>query len=347
MTAAPQAVFHTGSANGDYRRLSLVALIARIAQASDPAALNEFHNQRTPFTWRNGQPLRFIEYVGKLRELRLARQWCGHDPLVIEQAHDLTVGRFTNLPRALALSGQSPSVVKQDGPDCRCYYMAYLRHIRKKLKVQPAMDELQREHLAAHCLQVLVMRHFYFSCMECRRRLPSPVTRYLWSASSAAMCLCMPAEMSGRRRRAWLEANVPEIDARRPGERQRVQQIIDRLLIRRQVLPLSLNAQPVDATGSNPAAVIGQDSDCVDLAAAVAQEKAANILLQRPAIQSLGRQRLKALIRRIFEDLAAGSYQDGQVAQSFGLSRASFSRFAGSQWARQPRSGDAPQIPDL
>ena len=68
------------------------------------------------------------------------------------------------------------------------------------------------------------------------------------------------------------------------------------------------------------------------LAEVVADEKADNILRQRPAIQALGRAALKRLVRRILDDLADGQYEERPIAESFGISTPTLSRFAGHRW---------------
>jgi hypothetical protein len=51
---------------------------------------------------------------------------------------------------------------------------------------------------------------------------------------------------------------------------------------------------------------------------------------------------LKRLILRIFKDLSGGKYEDKKVARRFGLSKATFSRFAGSRWLTTQSA-----VPDL
>ena len=49
----------------------------------------------------------------------------------------------------------------------------------------------------------------------------------------------------------------------------------------------------------------------------VAEEKASLIHKQRPRIRALGPDRLKALIRRIFQAIAAGEYEEKKLAAEF------------------------------
>jgi len=69
------------------------------------------------------------------------------------------------------------------------------------------------------------------------------------------------------------------------------------------------------------------------LAKAVADEKAENIDFQRPAIQNLGVDKLRGLIHRIFESIAEGNLSAQTLAKRFGLSDATFSRFASTRWS--------------
>jgi AraC-like DNA-binding protein len=80
----------------------------------------------------------------------------------------------------------------------------------------------------------------------------------------------------------------------------------------------------------------------ISLAIVVADEKARNIHEQRRSIRNLGEEKLKHLILRIFEDIKYDDYQDKEIATDFGLSKATFSRFAGSDWAKTKST-----IPDL
>ena len=81
----------------------------------------------------------------------------------------------------------------------------------------------------------------------------------------------------------------------------------------------------------------------VSLRECVAREKSEHFEDLRPAIRVLGSKGVYSLVLRIFADINEGAYSLSEVAQNFGLSKASLSRFAGPAW-----SGDARQeIPDL
>jgi hypothetical protein len=92
---------------------------------------------------------------------------------------------------------------------------------------------------------------------------------------------------------------------------------------------------------------IEQEITVKGLADVVAREKADNIELQRDAIQKLGKQKLRQLICEIFDCLAWGKYEAARIADSFQINRATFSRFAGSNWLTQSGKSQDYPIPDL
>jgi len=291
------------------RRLALHELIRRIVECSDRDALVEFHDYRTIFSYLDKSRLLFAEYVDCLRQ---AVEWQADSSLAL-QAYDLTTDKFLRLP--------NPG---EPGIDCRKYFQAALTIFSS----HPATDEIQAELGLAEIFQRLVYRHFELSLKECQRN--AEMTRYAWKRPGGSLLLLLPRSLSGAERRKWLSEHVPDVNPSRPGERDRVQMIIhqhfddcrmpleDALLT---VLPASDYPDFFDTS----LAVAG-------LAATVAEEKSARLLEQRPAIQKLGAANLKAMILRIFEDIADGDYQEGLIARQYGLSKAAFSRFAGGQW---------------
>jgi hypothetical protein len=145
-----------------------------------------------------------------------------------------------------------------------------------------------------------------------------------------------------------LEEHVDEPDPTRLGERARVQSIVNARLMLPKLVSLD---HASDYLGKTTIASPDLPWPTVHgistwgLAEAVAKEKAENIHLQRPAIQKLGRKGLRSLIHRIFEDLSNGAYDAGAVADAFGLSPATLSRFAGCRWST--RANSTMGVPDL
>ena len=82
-----------------YRRLSLLELIRRIVERRDRRALREFHDFRTVFRHSDTGSLRLAEYLQQLREDAQEHAWAHDDPSVLDAAYDLTLDKFSHLPR--------------------------------------------------------------------------------------------------------------------------------------------------------------------------------------------------------------------------------------------------------
>ena len=323
--------------------LSLVDLVERITGENDLLALQEFHQRRTVFRYRGGRPLLFAQFVDALRQSLLARQLAGWHDDVHERAYDLTIDKFTNLPPAHA----EGSALRWPGPDCRCYFRMCLGRMTRLLQANSDLNPLERERQAARILQRHVVRHYYLSCLEAKRGANPAVSRYAWKVNGGVIDLRLPASMPGAQRRKWLETHVDNPDPARPGERQRVQAIADDHL----PMPRLLRLDEADDAPARSRHTVDharlwsfeRDITVDGLAKVVAWEKAQNLHQQRPAIRSLGRTKLMQLIVQILGDLGDGNYEEKRLAQLFGLSLSTFSRFAGSRWRK--RSDRA--IPDL
>ena len=200
---------------------------------------------------------------------------------------------------------------------------------------------VQREIAAARILQRLTLTHFRLSCLEARRTRNPARTRYAWRLSGGVIYVWLPAALSGPRRRMWLEENIGEVDPGAPGERRRVQAVIDELLGPRVHVPIH-DRQAFDRRQPEEV-LIQQEVGAAGLARAVAREKADRIDQQRPAIRALGEARVERLVLAAFDALGDDTYQENRIAGAFGLSPATLSRFAGSRW--KGRSGG--DIPDL
>ena len=83
------------------------------------------------------------------------------------------------------------------------------------------------------------------------------------------------------------------------------------------------------------------------LADTVAQEKIENIDELRPGIKKLGKRTIERLVLQIFSRISAGEYEAVRLAEQYGISKATFSRFAGSRWVEKIGDTDVVKIPDL
>jgi len=338
---------HSRTRNRDYKRASLVDLARCIFGEADREALRELHDNRTLFNSGVDRRVVMAEFLMDLKDRDVAFQWCGRDAMAVERAYDLTLAKFLDLPAA----GHNGSHADEDGgPDCRYYYRAFHDHATESLQKNPPSTVIETESRAAEILQGMVTRHFYLSCLECRRRTLKLVRRYCWRINGRSLTVWMPIELVGNRCRTWLETNVPDVDPSRPGERERIQAIVDRLWSRRRILSLdrlSKREQAVSADSGPGRSFLEEEISTHGLAGFVAEEKAENITDQRPTIRALGPGRLKKLIMTVFDSLAEDRFNAERIAMDHDLSKATFSRFAGSRWASDDDISDDRDIPDL
>ena len=321
-----------------YDTLSLVQLAEQITR-SDRLALKEFHDARPVFRLRNGQPMLLAEFIDRLRETHWAMNFAGGNEALSERAYDLAIDKFAHMPAEGPRSNR-------DGPDCRNAFRSFLRVMGKLTEGGQADGTIQNEMLAARILQRRVVRCFQLCCLDARRTCNPARSRYAWRVDGHVIYVWMPTSVKQAQRRQWLDGNVQDADPRRPGERYRVQSIIDeRLGIARHVSLGNETGEPTSrrTTISPLDAMIEREVRAYGLAKVVAEEKAENIDLQRPAIRALGKPRLRELVLQVFKDLGEETYEEKRLAESFGLSRATFSRFAGSRW----RIDSDRAIPDL
>ena len=328
----------------DYHHAPLLKLAHRIAFESDRAALEELYRNRPLFSYKRDRSLLLGTFLRRLKESNLARKWTGFDVMTLEKAYDLTVDKFSNLPEK-SEGRYRPSEVR--GPDCRYYYRACYNFTMARLHEMDRSDStIQVELMAAENLEHMVIRHFYLSCLESKRRAKHSVSRYCWQSNGRSIRLLMPSTLSGRQCHLWLEANIPDYDPTRAGERRRVQDTVNRLL----TWPRTISLCEVDGGAENiPAptdwalSMVEQEISTHGLARTVAEEKADNIQEQRPAIRQLGTDRLKELIHTVFAKLAIEDYVEQTIATRFGMSKSTMSRFAGSRWHDRCDEG----VPDL
>ena len=314
-------------------------LIQRIADTGDTVALHELHEHYTPLRVNGSPPLSILAYLNRLRESSWARARCGGNPVAVDKAFNLTVGKFLEKPKGNRKR-------RKRGPDCRCYYRGFLSVLSKWMDEHPSATLLEQELACSLLLQRFVLHQFRKSCEEARRAANAACSRYTWRLPSGRIVVYMPVAVGGRRRRHWLEEHVEDPDPQRPGERQRVQGIVDAYL----GVPRNLSIEGDDISSISGDGDAGSSLSPFEvvitaegLAKAVADEKAANIHQQRPAIQRLHPSNLHRLVMQIFHDLQDGCYSEKRLAQQFGLSHATLSRVAGSRWRLRP--GEPP--PDI
>ena len=327
-----------------YCYMPLFQLAECIAQNGDRTALLELHDHRRGFSFHGRGTLSMADFISELRESKSAWRWCNGDSEILEEAYDLTVSKFSNLP-ALGKNGHD---MKLEGPDCRYYFEAYVNYAAKRIDMESHNREAEKEIKAIELLQNLVVRHFRLSCLECCRKSRKLIRRYLWKINGYSMHILLPIDIPGNRCRKWLSDHISDVDPSRPGERNRVQAIVDNLTRKRKFISLE-DIEKYANTENLPCfkPEIEQEITVKGLADTVADEKAENIEFQREVIQRLGKSKLRRLIRQIFDSLACGEYKIGKIAERFEINQSTFSRFAGSNWLTQSKKNQDHSIPDL
>ena len=309
----------------------LVLLLEQIVFFNDEQALRELHDRRTPCRW-NGEHVSLFEYIQALSRTAMVWRRVGGNQEALEDALALTVEKLTNVPE----SDPDRSPLKSHGPDRRVLYREVLRDVVEVRAEHPDLDPFELEDVVASMLQKAAARALRFSCLEAKRSRNPLRTRYAWWLGEKALNLWMPVSMSGVGRRAWLEANVDDPDPYRPQERERVQAIVDaRLGVPRHVeLDHAAAGSRPRSAGGPVQTLIQREIGVRGMAAVVAEEKADNIDRLRPSIQMMGPGPLEAIIHRVFRELGEGSFEAKTVAESFGLSEPTLSRFVGVKRSR-------------
>ena len=328
-----------------YENLPLTELARKIATSGHRTALEEFHKYRTPFQIRGSRRITFTQFLDAIFNEAWLMNAAANINDVWQGAQDLTVDKFSLIPRKN--SDSSDQQYYHSGPDCRNYFAAFAKYAKKE--INPKLTRARKEIQSAGMLQKFVTRHAYLSCLECKRQAQKLIRRYNWIIGNHILILWIPYEVPGPRCKTWLEENIPDVDPTRPDERQRVQGIIDQLLTRRKILSLdALNgkSKKIPAPASAVSSLICEELSATALSDVVAAEKAVNIVAQRTAIRNLGPDRLKQMIHNVFESLLSEQYTEAKIAGDFGLSMATFSRFAGSRWSNGDEI-DPANVPDL
>ena len=330
---------------------STIELIRLVVFASDRNALAELLDARRPF-FHGGKHIRLSEFLWQLREGELGRRGSKKTiDEVTENTYDLTLSKFSDLPLTKLdseIQSESTEKLKQKQTDCRNYYRVVLDKMGQWRTENPTATSLDEEQAVSELMQRLVVTHFYLSRLEEMRKTRPFATRYAWKVSGSTISLWYPTEMPVKVFREWLEHQAPNA-AHDPNQlRSRLQSEIDSYLFRNRFISIDELADKEDVSENSG---IGHDPMMGAfpslLARVVALEKVNHIDELRPAIKSLGKKTLEQLILRIFGDLVDERFEDGVIANDFGLSKATFSRFAGSHWREKLTGEEGDAIPDL
>jgi len=322
-----------------YRFVELLDLFRRVDQEADRVALNEFLGYRRVLRRGNdGRLLLLPEYV-----FEISREWNLHGNAVVlalfDRAYDLTIDKFFCLP--VCREDEDAPTVAMPRTDCRNYYRAFLASLPVRMARTPM--QVAGDLVVGWHLQRFVRRHFFLSLLEAGRYRNPFVSRYTWHLGErGTLTVWMPKYLTGAERRVWLEAHVADPDPRRRGERGRVQAIIDAELVIPRFASFSHeNSESLPASDENLHSTL--DGSPVALGEYLALEKALFIDRLPPSIQAMGPAAVREFVSTVVTNLGTREHTDAELAKMFGITKASFSRFAGSN-PKRPETGQVPAL---
>ena len=330
---------------------STVGLVRRIVENSDRLALEVLLETRKLFRIKNGPPLLLHEFLFKLRD-RFARSFVLNDVQLADCAYELTLAKYSNIPViASEREKLAEDSIKGAGIDCRNYYQAFLSKMHQRIVQGKIKTQTEEEAYAGKVIKKMVYNNFLRSKMECRRQTPFSV-RYMWRVNKHTFYLWYPSYITAKKIREWLEENVKVTNSERVEEQKRIQTLIDENFERG--YHTYMDDQKVFGPSEmlildKPSAVKFMESHMFvsGLSTAVAQKKVEEIHELRPGIATLGEKSLERMILQIFSDLSNDDYKAARIADLYGISKPTLSRFAGSQWFKKMGENKKNVIPVL
>jgi len=305
-------------------------LLERVAERGDRKALDEIIQNRRLFRHGNKTHLSLPAFVFELIE-RWKLSFPGQTEELRGTAYDLALDRFFNLPDHGAEGGRDPKGPSgQSRTDCRFYYRAFLGDLRRR-SVPKSSHAVLEEYEVASLFARFVARHCYLSLLEAKRRILARYrSRYTWQLhKDRSVRVWFPRSVASKKRKRWLEANVPDPDPTRPGEQQRVQAIIDALLPATGQVSFD-DLDDLMAVSYPPTDWTAIERDSLGFPECIAGEKAQSIHLQRRSVRELGKRNVERLVLAVFKNVVTREKTDRELATEFGLSQRAFSDFAGS-----------------
>lgn len=328
----------------DIRYISTAKLIEQVVSESDRSALNELLKNRRLFFF-NKNRLLLSEFLWLLRNRLFRKSGQTSDDLA-DYSYDLALEKFSNLPEPSKFkeNNKSDQKLERKQVDCRYYYRAVLSIMNKWKENNPKSSTMEEERVIGDILQRLVIKHFNLSRLEYLRHKREFSTCYNWNVGDKIVKLWYPIELGIKAFREWLDNDKSDEITDISSERNRLQSRIDSHFFNKHVISIDEYSVAAPNPGNT---IIPETHEVPKLAKIVAAEKIKHFDKLRPAIRKLGEPALKQLIIRVFEDLSDEVFEDQQIAGDFGLSKATFSRFAGSQWKDKLQDNKAASIPDL
>lgn len=306
----PIAATNTTSPHRPLRTRELADLIYLVGFNHDPDALTEVINHRPVFSFGTRDRLLLPDFLHHLLMTQTKGQ-ASEMSLLWERAHDLTLDKLTVLGQPTSRDGDAGNDAttkrgrSRKGVDCANYYAALRRLLQDDPAFTGARGILERENEAARQFQLFVKRNRYWSYLEARREASLMfVKRFEWCLNGCGkITVLMPKYLTGGECRKWLEKNVPDPDPKAPGEKERIQAIINGRLAIPQLIPLHRVMSAAQGQVQPRFDLDRDDTSSPSFTDFLAQEKALSAELQRPSIRKLGPAGIDDLVHAIIENL--------------------------------------------
>jgi len=332
-----------------YSKASTLELITCIVEDSDNMALRFLLETRPLFRLKEKPPLLLTEFLMGLRERLIPQKTCDIETSrLADCAYDLTISKFSSLPDT-SKDREKQGNVRRKTVDCRNYYRAFLTLIQRRKEEVSIKTQAEEESLAGFLLQKLVWKHFQLSKKECERNNPLTI-RYTMEAGNRKIYLWYPSNVTVKEFKSWLKETTKNLDLNERNAQERIQNLIKEELVSSYPIPLDESRADHVKDTADASSVLEMEEGRTfvrNLAEAVAEEKSETIDTLRPAIGRLGKKGVKNLVLQIFSDISREDYQITRLAQQYGISKASLSRFAGSTWFEKTETDEDAVIPDL
>ncbi len=254
----------------------------------------------------------------------------------MDLVYDRTLKKFSNF------EPDDPQKT-DDGPYCNTYYKKLYDSVSKIQSKNPRFTLLQEEIEIERLFQKFVIKHINYSWKEVLRSTNTKYSRYRWNHNNEALELKRPSWIKADKFKKWLEETFSK---KLPiASRGFIQNIIYETYGYGENIDINEHNEWDHEISSleNPLELGHSEYIQNNLYETVADEKAENIEKLKPAIRKLGKNKVKKLVLHILDEFVEDSTKDIDIAREFNLSKATFSRFAGRDWKKNPDK----TIPDL
>lgn len=316
-----------------YSSLSTFDLIEQIVTNHDQSLLNYFISNRKLLSY-NSKRVVLPDYLYGLRNRKFypfisISQYEKHLDLKLDLTYDRTLKKFTELS----------NTENENGPYCNKQYESLLRQLKGYKNDNPNALELELESECEKRFHKMIIRHLSYSWLEVCRSSNRLYQRYRWELATGTIELKKPLHIDGRSFNKWLTEHVDNPNPKEKGEKTRIQKIIDDWF----GVLAEINSSEIDYKLKNKSDTYFEvEKYPKDFTTMIASEKASDIDQLRPSIRKMGKETIYKLVKRILENIQLEELKDAKIQKEFGLSKATYSRFAGREWKTNNSA-----VPDL